>query len=337
MRITTRMSTARYTRSLNNLSSGLDNLNAQITSGRKFSKASENTSSAITAFQLRRDMSKIEGYQSNIEYAQDKLSNAESSLMSINEMMQSAGDDILKGMNGTMSQSDRAIIAQDLRAIQDQLFQSLNASSADGYMFGGTQTESKPFTIVGGKLQYKGIGLDDIASAPAGTVDKLKNDSLFIDIGLNLQFSPSASQTLDNSTAFNMAVPGINIVGSGTQIVDGVQTPNNLYGLLGAIATEFESTTYSNDKLDALYGHFQTRSLDVMMTVSEIGSKTSYLEFMSNRLESETANMQIRQVAVEATDVSRTIIDFKSQEMAYNAALQMGAKIIQPSIFDFMR
>ncbi|MEI8217039.1 MAG: hypothetical protein WCF96_08060 [Eubacteriales bacterium] len=337
MRITTRMMTTRYSRSLNNLSSGLDNLNNQIASGRKFSKASENTSAAITAFQLRRDISKIEGYQSNIAHAQDYMANAESTLMSVNEMMQSSGQDILQGKTGTVSASDRAIIATKLRSMQDELLQSLNASTSNGYIFGGTQTETKPFTIVGGKLQYKNVDLENIATAPAGTVEKLKSDSLFLDIGLNLEFNPASSQTLDSSTAFNLSIPGINIVGSGTDTIDGNVVPNNLYDLLGAIATEFESPTYSSDKLDVLYGHFQVRSQDVMMTVSEIGSKTSYLDFMSNRMESETANMQVRQVAVESTDTAKTIIDFKSQEMAYNAALQMGAKIIQPSIFDFIR
>lgn len=337
MRITTRMSTTRYTKSLNNLSSGLDNLNNQITSGRKFSKASVNTSAAITAFQLRRDISKIEGYQSNIAYAQDTLSNAETSLMGINEMMQSANDDILQGKTGTMGATDRAIIAQDLRSIQDELFQSLNSSNVDSYLFGGTQTETRPFTLNGDKILYKGIDLDNIATSPSGTLEKLKNDSLYLDIGLNLAFDPTSPQDLDSSTGFNIAIPGINFSGSGTETVDGYTVPNNLYSLIGAIAAEFESPNYSSEKVDVLYGHFKKRSLDVMMAVSEVGSKTSYLDFMSNRLDSETANMEIRQVAVEATDIPKTIIDFKSQEMAYNAALQMGAKIIQPSIFDFMR
>ena len=42
-------------------------------------------------------------------------------------------------------------------------------------------------------------------------------------------------------------------------------------------------------------------------------------------------------LAIASTaDPAETIIYFKSQEAAYNAALQMGTKIIQPSIFDYM-
>lgn len=343
MRITTRMMTTRYTRSLNNLSSGLDKLNYQISSGRRFMKASENASAAITAFQLRRDLSKIGGYQSNIAFAQDTLSNAESSLMHVNEMVKTIDERILQGKNGTLTGQDRAIVAEDLRAIQGQLFQSLNATSADSYIFGGTQTQSRPFELdVNGKLQYKGVDLDTIATNPDPTIAaKLKGDSLFLDIGLNLQFDTPSSPKLDGSTAFNVAMPGINIIGSGETALSGYtrepKAPNNLYNLLGAIAFEFEQVDYSSENVEALYGHFKTSSQDVLITVAEIGAKTSYLDFMSNRLESESANMLKRQVEVEYADPAKTIIDFKSQEMAYNAALQMGTRIIQPSIFDFLR
>lgn len=344
MRITTRMMTTRYTSSLNNLSSGLNQLNYQISSGRSFIKASENTSAAISAFQLRRDLSKSEGYQKNISFAQDTLSNAESSLMNINEMVQTVNDRVLQGINGTMNTENRKIVAQELRAIQDQLFQSLNATSSGNYVFGGTETEAKPFSLnAAGSLLYKGINLDEIATLPgnADIENKLKKDSLFIDIGLNLKFDSASSNTLDSSTAFNLAIPGISFTGSGTTTLAGYTSaapaPNNLYSLIGAIASEFESANYSRSNVDALLGHFQNRSQDVMMTVSEIGSKSSYLEFMSNRLDSESANMLKRQTEVEYADPAKTIIDFKSQEMAYNAALQMGAKLIQPSIFDFMR
>ena len=344
MRITTRMMTSRYSKNLGNLASGLDKLNYQISSGRKFSRVSENTSAAISAFQIRRDLSKLEGYQSNIEYAQDTLSNAESALMNINGMMQAADSRILQGINATMTTSDKTIVAKELREMQAQLVQSLNATSMGSYCFGGTETQNKPFEIVSGTLQYNGKILNDINDTtiyPAGTEAKLKTDAMYLDIGLNLGFNPTVSQTVDPSTALNIALPGLNIVGSGTTPSSlsppNDNIPNNLYDLLGRIATELESSSGSAVTLNTLFGHFQKQSANIMMTVTEIGSKSNYLEFMSKRMDNEVSNLKIRQANVEYADPTATIIDFKSQEMAYNAALQMGQKIIQPSIFDFMR
>lgn len=340
MRITNKMITTKYIKSLGTLSSDLDKLNTQVSSGRKFAKSSENTSAAIKAFQLRRDLSKIEGYQSNINHAKDYLTNAESALSHIEELIQTASEKVLAGMNGTQSQDERKIIATELRNIQSQFFQTLNSSASDLHFFGGTNTDEKPFELDGsGKLIYNGYDLD--LPLPAGTalenealLNKLKSDARYVDIGLNVKFN--ASNEIDKSTVFSYSIAGINIVGSGTTNIDGIDVSNNLYNLIGQIASEFESATYSNDTLNRLYGNLSNNSMKVINNITEIGSKSAYLDFMTDRMETRTLNMQERQLSVEGVDPASTIIHFKSQEVAYNAALQMGAKLIQPSIFNFM-
>ncbi len=336
MRVTTRMMTNKYTRSLNALSSSVNKLNDQIASGRSFSKASENPAAAISAFQIRRDLSKLESYQSNISYAADVMKNAESSLMDIHDLTQNASDKILEGINGTMSISDRKIIAQEIRTIQEQLLQSLNSNSASGsYYFGGTQTDSPPFTVVSGKLQYKGIDMDSIASgSPQETL--LNDDALYLDIGLNIQFDALQPQKLDGRTAFNLAIPGISFAGNGVTTINSDTYSNNIYNLLGSVADGMESINYSSTTMNGLLDQFQTQSESVLMAVTGIGSKSSYLEFMNDRLDSESLNLKERQSEIEYADPAETVIEYKSQEMAYNAALQMGSKIIQNSIFDFI-
>lgn len=347
MRITNKMITTKYISSVNNLSSDLYKLNAQVSSGRSFSKASENTSAAIRAFQIRKDMSSTEGYNANIQHAQSTLINSESSISHIQELVQTAQIKILQGQNGTQSADERKIIATELRNIQEQLLQTLNASSSGSYYFGGSNTDIKPFEVVGGKLQYNLVALDQ--PNPFGTpvdnvnmIKALESDSRFIDIGLNVKFDLSGA--IDKNTVFSYSIPGIKIVGSGTTDI-GLKTSaglpentsNNLYDLIGEIATNFESINYDGDKSGKLLGLLQKNSTSVIHTLTEVGAKTSYLDFMTNRLESKTLNDQERQMAIEGVDPMKTIIEFKSQEAAYNAALQMGTKLIQPSIFDFMR
>jgi len=335
MRITSRMMTNKYKRSLNELSASVNKLNDKVSSGRSFSKASENTSAAISAFQLRRSLSRLESYQSNISNASDLLQNAETALMEVNGIAQEASTKLIQGISGSMSDSDRSIVAQQLRSLQDQLLQSLNSNSAGNYYFGGTHTDSAPFTVTSGKLQYKGIDLDTLASGSAAE-QTLTDDARYVDIGLSLQFDPLQPTKLDGSTAFNVAIPGIRFIGSGTTNVDGYDVSNNLYNLLGQAADGLEDANYSSDYVNTLLGQFQNQSEHILMTVTEIGSKSSYLDFMANRIDSEYLNMQERQAEIEYADPAKTIIDFKSQEMAFEAALSMGAKIIQPSIFNFI-
>ncbi|HOA42158.1 MAG TPA: flagellar hook-associated protein FlgL [Bacillota bacterium] len=341
MRITNKMITTQYTRSLNRLAAELNRLNNQVSSGRKFAKASENTSAAVKAFQLRKDMSRIEGYRENIAHAKSTLTNAESALMHIEELMRTATEKIITGLNDTQSREERAIIATELRSLQAQLLQTLNSTASDSYYFGGTNTETKPFEVIDGKLYYNGYDLDLPlpASTPEENEAKLKelaSDTLYIDIGLSVKFDPATGE-IDEGTVFGYSIAGINVVGSGTTTVEGEEVSNNIYNLLGALAAEFESENYSHAKADALFGHLKDASQGIMRTITEIGAKTSYLDFMAERLEDQDFNLQERQVDVEGIDPAEAIINFEAQKFAYNAALQMGARIIQPSIFDFMR
>ena len=333
MRITNRMITSKYVRSLNQISSDLNRLNNKVTSGRSFTKASENTSAAIRAYQLRRDMSKSEGFMTNIQHAETTLRNSESSIMHIQELVQNAQTKIIQGVNGTQSEGERKIIATELRNIQDQMLQTLNGSSSDMYYFGGTNTTEKPFTLdASGKLMYNGTSLDSLDAAAA---NPLLADSRFVDIGLNVRVD--ASGVIDNTSVFKYSIPGLQITGYGQEDVNGETMSANIYDLIGRMATELEKgSDYDKDMADALLGKIQQTSPKVVHALTDVGAKTSYLEFITDRLETKEFNDQERQMELEAADPAETIIYFKSQEAAYNAALQMGTKIIQPSIFDYM-
>ncbi|MBU4542015.1 MAG: hypothetical protein KJ774_12455 [Firmicutes bacterium] len=341
MRITYRMMTSKYSTNLNSISSDLDKLNTQVATGRKYARTSEDVSSAVKGYQIRRNLSKLEGYQDNIRHADDFLTNSESALGQIESSLAEATDKILQGMNGTQSEGDRKIIASELRTIQSQLLETLNTSTTGMYLFGGSNNE-KPFAVVGGKLQFNGRNLDDLNEDTAVAnelVASLKQDSLYVDIGLGVSFDQTTGE-VDRNTVFNYSTAGINFVGNGTNstVISGETVSNNLYDLLGRIATEFEKTDgdYSFDKVDKLHGLFSENSLKTYQTTTEIGAKTQYLEFMTSRYETQNFNLQERQTTVEGVDAAYTYIAFQSQKVAYQAALQMGQSVVQQSVFDYM-
>ncbi len=338
MRITNKMLTTKYIRSLNTLSTSVDKLNTQVASGRAFSRSSENTSAAVKAYRIRRDLAKTDGYHGNIKHAKSSLTNTESGLTHIEELVQKAKDRILTANTGSASEDERKIIATELRSIQDQLLQTLNSSASDVYYYGGTNTDTAPFTLdANGQLAYNGVTLSTISAADK---TRLENDSMYVDIGLGAQTIPDPADPtkniVDPASVFQYSIPGISIVGSGTTTVNGETVSNNLYDMLGEIADGLESETYTHDKVDALYGEFKSNSMNIIYKLTEVGAKTSYLDFMTNRYDTQTLDLQDRQVSTEGIDAARVYIEFMSQNVAYNAALQMGTKLLLPSVFDFM-
>lgn len=342
MRITYRMMTSRYSNNLNSLSTDLDKLNTQVATGRKYARTSEDVSSAVRGYQIRRNLSKVEGYQDNIKHSQDFLTNSESTLGQIQSSLAEVTDKVLQGMNSTQSDDDRKIIARELRTIQDQLLETMNTSVSDVYLFGGTN-DKKPFSLdaTTGKLMYNGNLVDDLDESTVPKkeeLDRLKSDKLYVDIGLGVNFE--ASGEINPSSVFNYSVPGISFVGNGINdtVIPGEDVSNNLYNLIGRIADEFEKegTDYSYDKADSLYGLYQVNMQKTYQATTQIGAQSNYLKFMTSRYETQNFNLQERQTQVEGVDAAYTYIAFQSQKVAYQAALQMGQSVVQQSVFDYM-
>lgn len=341
MRITNKMITTSYARSLNTLNADLNKLSNQVTTGRKFAKSSEDTAAAVKAFQIRRNMSRAEDYMENILHAKDFLSNSESVLSLVQDSVQNALEKVRMGLNGTQSITERKILAQELKTIQEEMLQTLNSNSTGIFVFGGSNTISQPFGLdANGSLTYNGFVLKDLdPESPdpivTDTIAALKADGLTADIGLGLTVTGA---DIDPTSVFTYSIPGIAIMANGSTSVDGEEISNNLYDQLGAIAAELEKDDgdFSFDRLSALFGKLEDSAGIILFNITNIGAKTSYLDFMEDRYDTQIINMKERQVHVEGVDTALTIISFETQKVAYLAALQMGTNIIQKSIFDFL-
>lgn len=339
------MITNSYSRSINTLFADMNKLSNQVTTGRKFAKSSEDTASAVSAYQIRRNISRAEDYKENILHAKDFLSNTESVLSLINESVQTAMDKIRMGLNATQSEDERRILAEEIKTIREQILQTMNNNSTGMYIFGGSNTVEKPFGVAVDPLDgieyltYNGVMLKDLDPsdlADADIIKKFQDDGLTIDIGMGL--TVDAGGNIDPSSVFAYSIPGISVMTAGTTDVDGEDIPNNLYDQLGAIAVELEKGdgVYSQTRLDALFGRLEESAGVVLYNITNIGAKTSYLDFMGDRYDTQILNLQERQTHVEGADPALTLISFETQKVAYQAALQMGVNIIQPSIFNFM-
>jgi flagellar hook-associated protein 3 FlgL len=363
--------TEKYLKSLNNISTDMDYLNNQVVTGRKFMKVSENTPAAVKAFQIRRDMMRVEGYQDSLLHAQGMLNNAESSIMHIQTLVQDAKEKILYGMNGSQSVDEHRIIAKQIRNLQQEMLQRLNSNATDLYYFGGNSVAEEPFKLDDdGKLMYRykdgadfnWIRLEDLHETPDPTAvpsdpkydlyKDLLSAGLFVDIGMSIRSenvppSPSAAPYVDRNSVFTYTLTGISITGVGTTTMsDGTKVSNNIYDLLGAIADSFEDNfvngtgqiePFHHDRVDELYGMLRKRETSVQFSITDVGTKKQYLNFIKDSLDSRDLDNTVRQQDVEGADPARTIIYYESQRVAYQAALQMGTKVIPMSIFDYMR
>ena len=85
-------------------------------------------------------------------------------------------------------------------------------------------------------------------------------------------------------------------------------------------------------------GHRLAPNLDTLLEVrARNGARSNRLESALSRL-SEAEESTVKQLSqTEDADIAKTIIDFNSQQAAYQSALRAGASLVQVSLLDFLR
>ncbi|MHC1695467.1 MAG: hypothetical protein AB9835_09430 [Eubacteriales bacterium] len=322
MRLTNNLMSRNYLRGLSKNLNKLNDLNTKVTAQRRFLSVSEDPANAMKAFNIRKSLSRIDLYKNNISDIQGILDESESTISIINDTVTDALDKVLQGQTGTNDASSRKVIADALRSFQSRILNAANAKYGDKYLFGGNNVKDMPFTVdAAGKLLYKGMDVDTAA---------FSTETLFVDIGLGIQFDGGGN--VRPESAMNVANSGIDLLGSGT---DGNSISNNLYNLIGSIAAKFEANDMTDIQLYA--DKLSSKSDDIRIQYVGVGEKSNFISFLKDRLDMSEINASVKQKDLEALSLEEGILQFSDQELLYNACLQMGTKILQPSLLDYFR
>lgn len=93
----------------------------------------------------------------------------------------------------------------------------------------------------------------------------------------------------------------------------------------------------NNESTTADIGAVTDVSNNLLNLRAEVGAKATRLEAMLAKNDEETFNMTELLSKTEDIDVAEKVMEYKVMESIYTASLQTGAKILQPSILDFLR
>ncbi|MEG1103826.1 MAG: hypothetical protein RSD78_03185 [Oscillospiraceae bacterium] len=339
MRITHNMMTRNYLGSVNKTLKNLSASNDRLTSQRAFNKASENVSSADRALRVRRLLVENEEAVKNISDLNARYESAENSLMAINNIVGTVTEDLVRGMNGTMEASDREKLAREVNNLQEHVLQTMNAKFSDKFLFAasGNKDGSAPFTVGANGIEYNGQDVNAMVPDANGKptlngkpIDYNKVNHVDIGLGFGLE-GTGINATVDPRTAVQSTFSGAETFGFG---VDADGNPKNIYSLLGKVADDLRagnSGTLSKD-LDAV----KAMHSELLMQVTDMGNRANFAEQTSLRLQNDTLNLQEVQNRVEAVPLEKEMMYNKDFEMSWNITLQLGSKILPPSIFNFL-
>jgi flagellar hook-associated protein 3 FlgL len=110
---------------------------------------------------------------------------------------------------------------------------------------------------------------------------------------------------------------------------------NDIFKVLADIADDLR--TNPSDLTSADLGRLDAGYLRMQNTLATVGSRYHQIEIMQDRNKANQLDSQNQLSEVEGVDLPAALVELQLQEVAYQAALGATAKVIQPSLVDFLR
>jgi flagellar hook-associated protein 3 FlgL len=117
----------------------------EISSGKSVNEPSDNPTAAALLVENNDEATFNSGYLQDLATINGQLSLANSTLSSVGNALQQAISLGVEAGDGTLSDSDRAAIAQQLQGIQTQIISLANTAYQGNYLFAGTATNAAPY------------------------------------------------------------------------------------------------------------------------------------------------------------------------------------------------
>ena len=154
-RITDSMTSRTVLADIQNVQQQLTSTQNKLSSGKQITQPSDDPFGTSRALLYRGEIAANTQYQTNTNEATSWLNSTDTALSSISSDASRARDLLLQGANGSMSQTDKDAIADELDQLADSIKTAGNTEYAGNYVFAGTATKTQPFTV-GGADTYLG-------------------------------------------------------------------------------------------------------------------------------------------------------------------------------------
>ncbi|ARU42050.1 flagellar hook-associated protein 3 [Armatimonadetes bacterium Uphvl-Ar1] len=157
MRISTGYQFDTYTGSIRTAQEAYFKVQKQISSGKRFESAHEDPLATKLTINSRHLKARFDQFEKNLRGAKDYMGNSERGLTEIGDLLSKANVLAIQGASSSIDANAAQSLAQQVASLQEKLVRSANMQGSQGqYIFAGHQSETLPFTALGGVMSYAG-------------------------------------------------------------------------------------------------------------------------------------------------------------------------------------
>jgi flagellar hook-associated protein 3 FlgL len=271
----------------------------RIASGKRINRPSDDPVGMGQAMGYRKSIASLNQYNRNITHAKVYIDNVENILGSITEFLTQA-----KKIAADPHPDMRGMLADQVAGIREQVLQLSNSKHDGNYIFSGHNNQTAPFALNTVTEVYEYVADD------ANSKNFIIGDGLELDIvadGGAIFFS-EADDDDDENTVFNVLLALEQALND-----DDPELMKEQLQLIG----------------DAI------ENLNTVRAVN--AGKYKRLEATENHNKRFLVNAEDLLSRIEDTDMAAAIVDWQLEQTAYESTLAIAAKIIRPSLIDFLR
>lgn len=294
MRVTQTMLAHNSLRHLNQSYTRLGELQDQLSTGKKITRASQDPVVAMNGMRYRTQVMEVEQFKRNLSEVYNWMEATDSALDKAAQVLHRVRELVQQAANDTYEENQRDSIAKEVGQLIEEMATIANTKSNNKYIFNGTNTTEKPVSIDG----------DDITVSENDTnveIELLKG--VYIPV---------------NSKPTNVFTD---------KLFEDLQEIQDL--LIESDTTGEDLTGY----LEIIDGHMN----NVVNERAEVGARYNRVEMIQARLDEQEVIANRIMSDNEDADMEEVIIHLMTQENVHRAALGAGARIIQPTLLDFLR
>lgn len=330
MRVTNRMLANNFLGDMRTNLTNLQKLQTQLSTGKEISKPSDDPFKVSRSMQLSSQISANEQYNNNIKDTSNWLDATDTALNQLTNNLQRVRELVVSAGNAAYGSDERQAIKDELNQRIEEISQVLNTNFDGKYLFGGTKVTSKPLgtkTDVNGNSVIYQSGKNGTELFDGSTDEANVNDQINMLSG-KMSVEISQGVTMDYNVTTSEIFNFTNENGD----------PVNLNDVLSSIVTNLDTNTPDAQK-ELTTSNLQgiTDGISNLLKIrAEVGAKQNRMESAQEKNETENYNMTEVLSKTEDIDVTEKVMEYSVMQTVYMASLQTSAKVIQPSLLDYI-
>ncbi|WP_104082098.1 flagellar hook-associated protein FlgL [Cryobacterium sp. Y11] len=277
----------------------LSKLQEQASTLKGINRSSDDPTAAASALAVRAEQAATGQYSRNADDGDNWLTTIDSALSATSDIMNRVLQLTVQGSNGAVSATAKESIAVELEGLKAELLTQANTTYVGRSVFAGNSDAGAAFQDDGlGGYSYTG---------GAGTVER------------RISADTTVQVDADGATIF------------------GGSAGASVFDLLDKVVASLRDTSGAEPSIGSHLTDIDTRMSTMTSQWATTGARQTQIERAQETLLSKTGALETQRIGLEDVDLTQIVLELQLQQVSYQSALAVTAKVLQPTLMDFLR